>query len=98
MKKCPFCGKIYTDNDYYCLKDNHRLENYSKEQSELDSLETQRKLKEDNSQHIPHCPICGSTNIEKISAVKKAASQIMFGIFSSTIGKTFVCKNCGMKF
>ena len=52
----------------------------------------------DNTQHIPHCPICGSTNIEKISTIRKAASQIMFGIFSSTIGKTFVCKNCGAKF
>lgn len=52
----------------------------------------------DSSQHIPHCPACGSTKIEKISTARKAASQIMFGIFSSTIGKTFICKNCGMKF
>lgn len=49
------------------------------------------------SQHIPKCPTCGSTNIEKISGIKRATSEIMFGIFSPTIGKTFCCKNCGYK-
>lgn len=48
--------------------------------------------------NIPKCPICGSTNIQKISRVKKATSAILFGIFSTDIGKTFECKNCGMKF
>lgn len=48
--------------------------------------------------NIPKCPICGSTNIQKISGTKKAASAILLGIFSTDIGKTFECKNCGMKF
>lgn len=51
-----------------------------------------------NFQGSPRCPICGSTNIQKISGTKKAASAILFGIFSTNIGKTFECKNCGMKF
>lgn len=49
------------------------------------------------SRNVPKCPTCGSTNIEKISGVKRAASEIMFGIFSPTIGKTFCCKNCGYR-
>lgn len=49
------------------------------------------------SRNVPKCPTCGSTNIEKISGAKRAASEIMFGIFSPTIGKTFCCKNCGYR-
>lgn len=49
------------------------------------------------ARNVPKCPTCGSTNIEKISGVKRAASEIMFGIFSPTIGKTFCCKNCGYR-
>ena len=49
------------------------------------------------NQNVPKCPTCGSTNIQKISGTKRAASEIMFGIFSPTLGKQFECKNCGYK-
>ena len=48
-------------------------------------------------QNQPKCPTCGSTNIQKISGTKRAASIIGFGILSSNIGKTYECLNCKYK-
>lgn len=45
----------------------------------------------------PKCPTCGSTNIGKISGTKRWFSTGLFGIASSDVGKTMVCKNCGYK-
>lgn len=53
-----------------------------------------KKQKEDN---IPKCPTCGSSNIEKISLGKKAVRGALFGLFSSDVRKTMLCKNCGAK-
>ena len=43
----------------------------------------------------PHCPICNSTNIKKISGLSKAGSVAMFGIFSQKVKKQMHCNNCG---
>lgn len=48
--------------------------------------------------HIPTCPTCGSTKIEKISNTSKAIGFATVGVFSSNFGKTFKCKQCGYKF
>lgn len=45
----------------------------------------------------PHCPTCGSTDIIKISAAKKAVGAGLFGLFSKTAKSQFECKNCGYK-
>lgn len=55
------------------------------------------QAKQEESDDIPKCPTCGSTNIEKISATKKVIGGAMFGIFSSNIRNTMHCKNCGYK-
>lgn len=47
---------------------------------------------------IPHCPACGSTDIENISTLNRAVSTAMVDIASSKIGKQFHCKNCGYDF
>lgn len=47
--------------------------------------------------NIPKCPTCGSTNVSKISAGKKAVGFATVGLFSSNFGKTMECKNCGYK-
>lgn len=44
---------------------------------------------------IPKCPICGSTNINKITGTERAVSVIGFGIFSKKINKSYKCKHCG---
>ena len=47
--------------------------------------------------NLPKCPTCNSTNISKISALKKATYAFAFGFFSNTAKSQFVCKNCGYK-
>lgn len=49
------------------------------------------------SANQPHCPTCGSTDIIKISAAKKAVGAGLFGLFSKTAKSQFECKNCGYK-
>lgn len=46
---------------------------------------------------VPTCPTCGSTNIQKISGLNRAAHGYMFGLFSKTAKSQFCCKNCGYK-
>lgn len=61
-----------------------------------ESLEYQRKH---NSANIPKCPSCGSTNLIKLSAAGKVAKVGLFGLFGAgSLGKTYKCKNCGVKF
>lgn len=48
--------------------------------------------------NTPHCPTCGSTNVQKISGMKRWLSVGLFGLASSDVGKTMVCKKCGYKF
>lgn len=48
-------------------------------------------------QSSPKCPTCGSTNVAPISTAKRAAGGIMFGMFSSTFGKSYECKDCKYK-
>ena len=52
---------------------------------------------QDKFNNIPRCPTCGSKEIKKISTPRKAISINMIGLASSSIGKTFMCKNCGYK-
>ena len=55
----------------------------------------ERAVKEANK---PHCPVCNSTNVKRIGAVRKGVSIAVLGLFSGDIGKTMVCNNCGYKF
>lgn len=86
------------------------LEEYAKNSPEFDEeLANKREEEEDKAIHgrgtpvntqqknVPKCPTCGSTNVNKISTTKKAAGFLTFGVFSSNLGKTMECKNCGYK-
>ena len=47
------------------------------------------------SENIPKCPTCGSTNIHKISGANKVTKGTLFGLFAvGKISKTFQCDNC----
>ena len=48
--------------------------------------------------NMVHCPYCNSTNVNRISSTKKAASIIGFGILSNKIGKQWHCNNCRSDF
>lgn len=48
---------------------------------------------------VPKCPICGSTNLTKLSAGRKLAKVSLLGIFGAgDIGKAWKCNSCGCRF
>ena len=51
--------------------------------------------KERPPKNVPHCPTCGSTNIQKIGTLERGTSVVMIGLFSKKINKSFKCGNCG---
>lgn len=102
-KSCPATSK----KDRWCIKQYCKkykkipstipiefyikYEKKNKKEQKINQRIAERKLS------IPHCPNCNSTNIQKISMTSRAISGLTFGILSSSIGKTFKCKNCGYK-
>lgn len=47
----------------------------------------------------PKCPICGSTNLKKITATRKILKVGLFGrLGTGDLGKTYQCGQCGAKF
>lgn len=44
--------------------------------------------------NTPHCPICNSTNIKRISTTTKITNIAMFGLLGNKRKKTFHCNNC----
>lgn len=54
----------------------------------------------DRTNCIPKCPICGSTNINKITLTTRAVKTATFGVVGAVddAGKTWRCGNCGSKF
>ena len=81
---------------------NQRIENYEKQKS----LEQQAKniaqmqKEKDKISCIPKCPICGSSNVKKISIGTRAAKTAVFGVIGAVddAGKIYKCGNCGSKF
>ena len=69
------------------------------EKSQQEATLNQMRMEKRQAQraNVPKCPTCGSTNVEKISTAKKAFGFAMVGLFSSNLGKTMECKNCGYK-
>lgn len=60
-------------------------------------LQQQKSSKQTEEDNQPHCPTCGSTDIQKISGTKRWLSTGLFGLASSDIGKSMCCKKCGYK-
>ena len=67
----------------------------NQEKSRINSISTIPSIKPVSNQ--PHCPTCGSPNIEKISIGKKMKGGFFFGFMSKDVRSTFHCKNCGYK-
>lgn len=57
------------------------------------SLDDEKSEFEKYTSSLPKCPMCGSTNIQKISDFNRASSIIGFGILSKKIGKQWQCNN-----
>lgn len=92
--RCPVCGKEYLYEINHCIECGYKTEAY---QQELLRLQRDMESYKPVTKYVPQCPTCGSTNIQKISATKKAAGAIGFGLFSKTAKSQFECKNCGYK-
>lgn len=54
----------------------------------------------DKQNCIPKCPICGSANINRITAGSMAVKTAVFGIAGAVddAGKTYRCDNCDSRF
>lgn len=60
-----------------------------------------RIQKEKDKQYcIPKCPVCGSTNVNRITVGSRAVKTVAFGVIGAIddAGKTYKCGNCGSKF
>lgn len=68
-----------------------------KRQEEATSNRLRMEKQQAQKANVPKCPTCGSTNVEKISTAQKAFGFALVGLFSSNLGKTMHCKNCGYK-
>ena len=59
------------------------------------------RMRESNSRRVNAnlilCPNCRSSNVQKISAGRKLAGAIGFGLFSKTATSQYECKKCKYK-
>lgn len=82
------------------IKSNREFNSQNENDAEYDTFDESESYTTTTSQEsfTPHCPTCGSTDIEKISVASKVGKTAAFGVFSiGSNSKTFRCKNCGYK-
>lgn len=92
-KKCPNCGLIYPFETDRCYNDNSLLRIYTDEKFESDKSRNVTQT----FANLPKCPTCGSTNIQKISDLRRGVHAVAWGLLSNTARSQFECKNCGYK-
>lgn len=97
-------GVIFNDdlkeqfiNEY--IKSSPEFDQYRFDHRDQDMFEQRMAYRAAISKqsNTPKCPTCGSTNIQKISGTKRWLSAGLFGLASSDIGKSMVCRSCGCK-
>lgn len=95
VRKCPNCNfdKI---SSYLLQLEKHKAQKYI-DYTSFHNEKPITTISSPQTQNIPKCPTCGSTNISKISDTKRFVTTGLFGLASSNIGKTMECKNCGYK-
>lgn len=69
-----------------------------REKAKAERQKRVQEYKKAANSHIPKCPICGSTNLKKLSFTNKVISVGVFGLLSNKINKTWECKNCKSTF
>ncbi len=95
-KRCKQCKRKYPKMFIKCPKCKIQLIKLSTE-NKNDTKQIQNIITQNSQINLPKCPTCGSTNVNKISTTKKAVGFLAVGVFSSNLGKTMECKNCGYK-
>lgn len=107
---CKVCGKEMKRSEKdiavqttgpWNLKNSSEMVAKAKERQNF-RKDVEEAIKRENmrsqQQNIPHCPICGSAKLSKISTLNRAVSVSLFGIFSKKIGKQWHCNECGTDF
>lgn len=111
LKVCPHCGTEPVDTDttldeYAELTDEQRTEweervlaqyapnlDLAAREKMIEENEREDKEREERLQHRPKCPTCGSFDIRETDALEAAYNPRTH--HSKTVGKSFVCRNCG---
>lgn len=100
LREKYFYNKLDNEVDYSAVKKRKYWE--SPEGVEEQNRITDRWYAKQNAQKFstgPKCPICGSTNLKKITGTRKAMKIGLFGLFGAgDLGKTYQCGQCGAKF
>jgi predicted RNA-binding Zn-ribbon protein involved in translation (DUF1610 family) len=98
--ECEKCGKILKIKRARCLEtgDVYKVEPAAKCFCGNISNIIRRNVPYSDTQNIPKCPTCGSTNIQRISVSNKVGKVALLGILAGgAISKTFKCNKCGYK-
>lgn len=101
---CPECSKMYFFKDYeefstICPKCNVEMVCVGKSATSTEIEERkERERRLTPPVAIVECPYCHSVNTSKISAVSKAGSVAMFGIFSQKVKHQWHCNSCKSDF
>ena len=88
--RCPKCGKMYPSNKPVC--------EICKERLVTEEIYKNITAQQAESQNLPKCPICGSTDLKKLTSLDRGASAFMWGLGSNKIGKTYECRKCRTTF
>ncbi len=91
--------------EYYKKQDEEEQQRLKEEREKYKRKATQnaieygRRLLEEKN-NVPKCPICGSTNLKKITITTRVVKTAAFGTIGAIddAGKTYKCENCGSKF
>lgn len=107
LKNTPiFSMKEYQKQVQKQLKINYELDEWHKKRDEeyrnkiLNKNLVRIQKESDKVNCVPKCPICGSSNIHKITVGTRAVKTAAFGVVGAVddAGKTYKCGNCGSKF
>lgn len=90
----------YIDNkmqEFHQRQETQQAKLKAQQEAKLKQIRTQALDKVNN---VPKCPICGSTNINKITLTTRAVKTAAFGVVGAVddAGKTWKCGNCGSRF
>lgn len=75
----------------------HRARLIQEKEQKLEKIknERQRRVYQTEAPNGLRCPICGNTQIQKLSTLNRVVSVELVGLASSKIGKQYKCKKCG---
>ena len=99
LREKYFYGKL--DKDVDCFAVDKREYRESPEGVEEQNQQTRKWMRSQQNGNVgvPKCPICGSTNLNKITATRKILKVGLFGrLGTGDLGKTYQCGQCGAKF